>query len=188
MLKKCYRIYNATRATAIVSLLSAIILLCVVQIILRYFTSAELKPFAWGDEVVRLSSIWVSFLAASVGVRDSSHLSVEFFIEKYVPKRALLPVKRIATALVLVALALLVWYGISRTRANVPTMMQNLPISMAWFYAAIPVGSFCLFVDYLLIAIYGSHPFASASAAQETEKPAPPSAAVLLHKEGNGDA
>lgn len=159
MLKKVYRAYNGARAAAIVVLLTAIIVLCVVQIVLRYFTSATLKPFAWGDEVVRLSSIWVSFLAASIGVRDSSHLSVEFFIQKYIPGKAMHIVKRVATGFVLVVLALLVYYGISRTIANVPTMLQNLPISMAWFYLAIPVGSFCLLLDYMLILIYGQHPF-----------------------------
>jgi TRAP-type C4-dicarboxylate transport system permease small subunit len=186
MLKKSYRAYNAVRATAIVGLLSAIILLCVVQIILRYFTSSIIKPFAWGDEVVRLSSIWVSFLAASIGVRDSSHLSVDFFIEKLIPKTALKTVKRVATALVLVVLFLLVWYGISRTIANVPTMMQNLPISMAWFYAAIPVGSLFLLLDYLLIAIYGKHPFSSVS--KEEEIPLPPANPQPLQKEAAEDA
>ncbi len=171
MLKKCYRIYNSTRAGAIVALLSAIILLCVVQVILRYFTSSSLKPFAWGDEIVRLSSIWVSFLAASVGVRESSHLSVDFFMEKFVPKRALNIVKRIATVFVLVILGLLIRYGISRTIANVPTMLQNLPISMAWFYAAIPVGSLFLFFDYLLIAIYGKHPFGRNTQAEAAAVP-----------------
>ena len=61
MLTKGYRAYNAIRATAIVTLLSAIILLCVVQIILRYFTSAALKPFAWGDEVVRRAAFGSRF-------------------------------------------------------------------------------------------------------------------------------
>ena len=186
MLKKCYRIYNGARAATIVSLLSAIILLCVVQVVLRYFTSSSLKPFAWGDEVVRLSSIWVSFLAASIGVRDSSHLSVEFFIEKFVPKSAMHIVKRIATIFVLCILALLVWYGISRTLANVPTMMQNLPVSMAWFYAAIPTGSLFLFVDYLLIAIYGKHPFQKNAVGAKASSPS--ISAQANQKEANENA
>ncbi len=183
MLKKCYRVYNGARAVAIVTLLSSIILLCVVQIILRYFTSASIKPFAWGDEIVRLSSIWVSFLAASVGVRESSHLSVDYFMGKLVPKRALNIVKRVATVFVLVMLGLLVRYGISRTIANVPTMLQNLPISLAWFYAAIPTGSLLLFFDYLLIAIYGRHPFGHDRREAEAAVPPPFEAAP---PQGNG--
>lgn len=164
MLKKCYAVYNRTRAVAIVTLLSAIILLCIVQVVLRYFTSASLKPFAWGDEIVRLSSIWVSFLGASIGVRDSSHLSVTFFLEKYVPPKALNIVRRAATVVVLAVLTLLVVYGVKRTISNIPTMLQNVPMSMAWFYAAIPVGSLFLWFDYLLIVLYGKHPFAKGTA------------------------
>lgn len=159
VLRKFYNVYNRTRAAAIITLLSGIILLCIVQVVLRYFTSSALKPFAWGDEIVRLSSIWVSFLGASIGVRDSSHLSVSFFLEKYIPPRALNVVRRAATVIVLVVLTLLVVYGVKRTISNIPTMLQNVPMSMAWFYAAIPVGSLFLWFDYFLIVLYGKHPF-----------------------------
>ena len=170
MLKKCYKVLDNIRATAVVTLLGGIILLCIIQIILRYFTSASIKPFAWGDEVVRLTSIWTTFLAASIGVKESSHLSVDFFIEKFVPKHAIALVKRIAIIFVICVLGTLVWYGILRTKANIPAMMQNLPVSMAWFYAAIPVGCFFLLIDYTLIAIYGEHPFASKGSKKEKEE------------------
>ena len=157
---QCYRIYNRIRASALTALLSSIVLLCVVQIILRYFTSASIKPFAWGDEIVRLSSIWVSFLAASVGVRDSAHLSVEFFVEKLIPVKAQPLFKRAITVVTMLTLVLLVWFGVSRTIANIPTMLQNLPISMGIFYAAIPIGCLCMIFDYSLILIHGKHPYA----------------------------
>ena len=159
VLKKLYTIYDRMRAVTIISLLSGVVLLCIVQIVLRYFTSSALKPFAWGDEIVRLSSIWVFFLGASIGVRDSSHLSVTFFLEKYVPPKALRVVQKAAMAIVLVVLTLLVVYGVKRTVSNIPTMLQNVPMSMAWFYAAIPVGSLFLWFDYFLIILYGKHPF-----------------------------
>ena len=161
---KCYRIYDRTRAAVITALLGSIILLCVVQIILRYFTSAIIKPFAWGDEIVRLSSIWVAFLAASVGVRDSNHLSVDFFVNKFIPEKYLPLAKRITTVVSMITIMILVWFGISRTIANIPTMLQNLPISMGLFYAAIPVGGLCLLFDYSLILIHGSHPYAGGTA------------------------
>ena len=110
--------------------------------------------------MVRLSSIWVSFLAASVGVRESAHLNVEFFVEKLVPKKALPLARRITTVVTMATLAVIVWFGISRTIANIPTMLQNLPISMGLFYAAIPVGGLCLLFDYSLILIHGKHPYA----------------------------
>lgn len=71
---------------------------------------------------------------------------------------------------VLVCMALLVWFGIAQTSMNLDSTMQNLNISMALFYAAIPVGCAYLFFDYLLILIYGYHPYAS-SLMDRAEKP-----------------
>ncbi len=161
MLRKTYAVLNAVRATLIVAVFAWIIGLCFVQIVLRYFTPASLTPFAWGDEMIRLSSIWVIFLAASLGVRESSHLSVEYFINKLFSARRVAVVKRLAMLVVLAVLAALVWYGWQQTRLNFPSLLENLAMSRAWFYAAIPVGCLYLFIDYCLILVYGEHPFSS---------------------------
>ena len=41
------------------------------------------------------------------------------------------------------------------------SFLQNLPISNAWFYAAIPVGCAYLLYEYILILVFGKNPFAS---------------------------
>jgi TRAP-type C4-dicarboxylate transport system permease small subunit len=161
MLKKIYSALNAVRAVAIIAALSWMVILCLIQVILRYFTSADLRPFAWGDEIIRLTSIWVSFLAASLGVREGSHLSVEFFIKKFLPPRGIVVIKKIALGIVLVCMVLLVWHGTAQTKSNARSMLQNVSISIAWFYAAIPVGCAYLFLDYALILVFGQHPFAA---------------------------
>ena len=53
-------------------------------------------------------------------------------------------------------------------------------------YAAIPVGSLFLLLDYMLIAIYGKHPFSGVSKAEEI--PPPPAAPQPLAKEAGEDA
>lgn len=107
MLKKLYNMVDKARSWAIILLLSSVIILSLVQIVLRYFTSASLRPFAWGDEVIRLTAIWVAFLAASVGVKNESHLSVEFFLNKFLNPRQLVIAKKAATAIVILARPLL---------------------------------------------------------------------------------
>jgi TRAP-type C4-dicarboxylate transport system permease small subunit len=159
MLKKIYSALSGIRSIAIIAALSWMVILCLIQVILRYFTPAQLRPFPWGDEIIRLTSIWVSFLAASIGVREGSHLSVEFFINKIVPPRGIIFIKKIALGLVLVCMVMLVWHGTAQTKSNAQSMLQNVPISIAWFYAAIPAGCAFLFFEYLLILIYGKHPF-----------------------------
>ena len=150
MLKKLYNMVDKARSWAIILLLSSVIILSLVQIVLRYFTSASLRPFAWGDEVIRLTAIWVAFLAASVGVKNESHLSVEFFLNKFLNPRQLVIAKKAVTAIVILALAAVAKEGVTYTLNSRNAMLQNLPqVSIAWFYASIPVGCILLIIEYL---------------------------------------
>ena len=150
MLKKLYNMVDKARSWAIILLLSSVIILSLVQIVLRYFTSASLRPFAWGDEVIRHTAIWVAFLAASVGVKNESHLSVEFFLNKFLNPRQLVIAKKAATAIVILALAAVAKEGVTYTLNSRNAMLQNLPqVSIAWFYASIPVGCILLIIEYL---------------------------------------
>jgi TRAP-type C4-dicarboxylate transport system permease small subunit len=151
MLRKIYNFLDKARSWAIILLLSGIVILSLVQIVLRYFTSASLRPFAWGDEVVRLTAIWVAFLAASVGVKKESHLSVEFFLNKFLNPSQLIIAKKAATVVVILALTAVAKEGITYTLNSRGAMLQNLPnISIAWFYASIPVGCTLLIMEYLV--------------------------------------
>ncbi|MDR1251650.1 MAG: TRAP transporter small permease [Treponema sp.] len=167
MLKKIYSVINAIRGGAIIAALAGMVILCIIQIVLRYFTSASLRPFAWGDEVMRLTLIWIAFLAGSVGVRVGAHLNLDYFMDKLLTPRGRAILEKIILITALVSMALLIWYGIRQTYINKDQYLQNIHISIAWFYVAIPVGCFYIFIEYLLILIYGRHPFAESSADSE---------------------
>lgn len=49
MFEKIYKLLDRIRACTIIVLLGGVIILSLIQIVLRYFTSADLKPFAWGE-------------------------------------------------------------------------------------------------------------------------------------------
>ncbi|MDR3229960.1 MAG: TRAP transporter small permease [Synergistaceae bacterium] len=164
-MRRVYSFFSNLRALAIVTLSGGMVALCLVQVVLRYFTSTSIRPFAWGDELIRLTSIWVAFLAASLGVREGSHLSVEFFLNRLLPSTVIKVVKRAANLVVLVCMATIIWFGTKQTLLNMDSSLQNLNVSMGLFYAAIPVGCAYLFLDYLLILIYGHHPYAWGAAA-----------------------
>ncbi|MDF1616849.1 TRAP transporter small permease [Petrocella sp. FN5] len=135
------------------------LLLSLLQIFLRYFSFLGLRLFTWGDEIVRLSSIWVVFLAASLGVKEKAHLSVAFFLEKYLPKKLMVSVQNIASLIVIVTQVFLIYYGSRYALNAVGKTLQNIDMSIAWFYAAIPVGCFYLLMDYILILVYKEHPY-----------------------------
>ncbi|HHY81264.1 MAG TPA: TRAP transporter small permease [Clostridiales bacterium] len=162
-IRKVYNIIHKARITAIVLLLIVIIAICTMNVVLRYLVSKihvlGLKPYSWVDEIMRMLTIWVAFLAASLGAKEGSHVSLESIVKKYLPDNIANILRKTASIAVLVVLAVLIYFGISQTINARMSYLQNLPISNAWFYAAIPVGCFYLFIDYLLILIYGEHPF-----------------------------
>ncbi len=152
MLKKLYWGLDKIRSVAVISMLGYIVILSFIQIVLRYFTSADLKPFAWGDEIIRLMAIWVVFLAASIGVKQESHLSVQFFLDRFLSPGQMDIAKRCAIVVVVTALAAVTLAGTKHTLKNTTNMLQNLPgITIAWFYAAIPVGCLYLIMEYVIL-------------------------------------
>jgi len=155
MARKFYILFDRLRAAMMVSISSFTIVLCFIQIILRYFTFIAMRPFAWGDEVLRLSAIWVIFLGLSIGVREGAHFTVDLFLNKIKSEKARRAVDTAIDFIVMGILALLAYKGFSYTITNTMSSLQNIQISMAWFYASIPVG--CLFgiVEYLYKISFG---------------------------------
>ncbi len=153
MFSKLYFIFDKIRTLTVISLLSLVVLLCLVQVILRYFAPFDLNPFAWGDEIMRLTSIWVIFLASSCGARKGAHMTVDYFVDKYCKKGLRFIVKKLSLLLVLIILGAIVYYGSTYTYAMRKSMLQNVSMSMAWFYSAIPIGMGCLFFEYFLMFI-----------------------------------
>lgn len=161
-LRKVDRVLNAIRVGGLVFLMVACIGMCTMNILLRYVVRGipSLRPFPWVNELMQMGAVWIAFLAAGLGVKSNSHVSLESMTQKYLPEKIAKLLKKIAQLVVLAALLILIFFGIKVTISQAHSYLQNLRISNAWFYSAIPVGCFYLFYDYLLIFIFGEHPFA----------------------------
>ena len=149
MARKFYLLFDRIRTVMMVSVSAFTIILCFIQIILRYFTFLSMRPFAWGDEVLRLSAIWVIFLGLSIGVREGAHFTVDLFLNKIQSEKARHVADLSIDILVMAILTLLTYKGAVYTITNTMSSLQNIQISMAWFYASVPVG--CLFgiIEYV---------------------------------------
>ena len=160
-LRKVDNVLNKIRIMGLVLIMTACISMCTMNIILRYIVRGipSLRPFPWVNELMQMGAVWIAFLAAGLGVKSNSHISLESMTQKYLPEKVAKILKKIAQIVVLVALAILIFFGIKTTISQASSYLQNLRISNAWFYSAIPVGCVYLFYDYLLIFIFGEHPF-----------------------------
>ena len=140
-----------TRLTKIIltGFMSLMIILVFAQVVFRYFVG--LTPF-FIDEVSRGLLIWVSFLGASVALRASQHIGVEYFIGK-LPEKAKQPVKWVAQLSVMLFLLFFLYasfrYSLTQTGQNRAT----LPVSMSWFYLSLPMGAL-LMIFQLIFSLF----------------------------------
>lgn len=125
--------------------------------------SEDFEPFwgslEWTDEILRYINIWVVFLGAGLAVKHSEHLHVSFLAEKLFGDDRQELVRKIRLAIVILFLAVIAVAGVTKTVTVAGSQAQMVPISIGWFYLAIPVGCLLMVMDYLLILICGRHPF-----------------------------
>jgi len=147
-----YKVIDVTRKTAIVVLFAFIVVSMGLQILLR--------RLEWTDEILRYLNIWVIFLGAGVAVQKSEHLHVGFVADKIGGPRGQHILRLVRLGVIIAGLLIVAVAGALKTASQVSVQTQMAPISIAWFYLAIPVGCILMAIDYLLIMLYGRHPFA----------------------------
>ncbi len=134
---------------AVMVLMAVATTLVSVSVILRYlfFTGID-----WSEEATRYVMIWMGFLGTSLALRKGAHAGVEIL-------RAVLPlaIRRVVTGIAVASM--LFFFGVVLYQGSVlVTQVADkesvvIPMSMAWFYLAIPVGMSLMFVQMLPIAI-----------------------------------
>jgi TRAP-type transport system small permease protein len=150
-----YRWIDVIRRTVIVIFFTFIVVSCFAEVIYRYIFSSS---FGWVEEILRYLNIWIVLLAASIAAKRNEHLAVNYFIDILPPRYR----KRVLQGVYLtifVFLAVFIFYGTKKAILNLSQNILALPISIAWFYLAIPVGSFLMLIEYMLIFIHEKAPF-----------------------------
>jgi TRAP-type C4-dicarboxylate transport system permease small subunit len=152
-----YKVLNFLRNILIVLIFSFIILAGAWAIFLRYMPN--MKGLSWVDEVLRYLNIWVVFLGASVAVKQGSHLSVDFFLRKLFSAKWVTIMRKLTLIVIIGCLCILIYASTKKVLGSLNVVIQAAPVSIAVFYLAIPVGCLFMVIDYLLILIFGEHPF-----------------------------
>lgn len=157
-----YKVIDLIRKVAVIVLFTFIIVSMGLQILLRNLD--------WTDEILRYINIWVVFLGAGLAVKHSEHLQVVFFADKIFggKGRNILHIAR--HVIVILFLVVIAIAGIMKTIKAAALQAQMVPISISWFYLAIPVGCALMVMDYILILLCGKHPFVNDSATKEASE------------------
>ncbi|OHD79985.1 MAG: hypothetical protein A3J97_14870 [Spirochaetes bacterium RIFOXYC1_FULL_54_7] len=159
-LQKTYFVIDRLRMVVLIAIFVFIVSIGTLQIFMRY--TPGINALSWVDEIMRYLNIWLVLLASSIGVKHGAHLRMDYFLNKLVPAKVVKVVRLLTELAVILALFVLIYYGVIRTLDNLKTVIQALPLSIAWFYTAIPVGSLLMLMEFMLIFINGgSHPYYS---------------------------
>jgi len=121
--------------------------LALYQVITRFAFGA---PSTWSEVITRSAMVWSVFLGVAVAFRHGAMISVDV-IQNALPPRLGIGVYLFANVGSLIFFSVLLWQGYLMTLRVIPQSLSALDISIAWVYAALPVGS-----GFILIAVAAS--------------------------------
>jgi TRAP-type C4-dicarboxylate transport system permease small subunit len=117
------------------------------QIICRYVFKT---PLSWSEELARYLFMWTTFLGASVGLRYNSlpniTLGLKLFPQKIRPYLYL-----VTHALGILFCYHFVVYGTDLVLQVIPDKSPGLDFTIAWAYAALPLGGLFMFIHSLFL-------------------------------------
>ncbi len=123
-------------------LASALFLIVVVAVIARYGFG---QAVSWTEEVPRYLLIWISFLAAAVGVLQRDHVGFDVLFNA-LPK----PLRRVlgvALSAMIFGFGWIVFrYGITFTEDFGSDLMETIPFTNYWYYPVMPISGFLMLV------------------------------------------
>ena len=146
---------NTIVEAIVAALMLALVLDVWLGVVDRYFFHWQLP---WPETLARYLMIWAAMLAVSSGIARRDHIGLTAFIMvlPFPLRRAML----IAMDVLALALFLYVaWYGIAFTQSGAPRQAMIFGVSLAPFYAAIPVAASLSSLQLTLVLIrdLGAH-------------------------------
>jgi TRAP-type C4-dicarboxylate transport system permease small subunit len=131
-------IHPVTRALEMVCglLLAAMAVLLFIQVTARYLLNS---PPEWTEELARIVFVYVTYIGAAVAIARQAHLKIDLLPMALPPKaRSILRICWLVAAIAFLAVVLYQSEILVTRLSHQP--LTALPLSKAWFFAAVPVG------------------------------------------------
>ncbi|GAI31858.1 unnamed protein product [marine sediment metagenome] len=133
------------------SIISITIMLFIIflQVIFRYVFHSSLT---FSEELARYLFVWTVFLCSAVVARDNGHIIVGVLTERLKGKKAKY-VKSAAYISTMIFVVILFYQGLRMMKLSSFQHSPALGISMSWVYLAIPVATFVMFCNILILLV-----------------------------------
>jgi len=104
------------------------------------------NPINWMVDISLFLFAWVSFMGADVGIRHNRIINVDFLTSKF-PMKYQRMIAIIWSVVIILFLAILIYYGTRLSLGNLKRQFQNIPLS--YFYVTIskPVCAFLMIIS-----------------------------------------
>lgn len=106
------------------------------QVVFRYLLDS---PLIWSEELVRYLLVWVSMIGAAGALRIRSHFSLTTFVA-HLHSSAAATVSLLVDLAVAIFAAVVLVQGIHMTTFGFSEQAVSFPLSMGWFYLAVPAA------------------------------------------------
>ena len=140
LIRQLENILGKLETLTVTVLLSLMILIAFGQVILRNVFN---EGILWGDIFIRQLVLWVGFLGASLAVRDSKHISIDF-LPYFLPKaweKLIQFIVNITAGVISGFLALAAVRFVQFEMEGSATLFLNIPV---WIFQIILPYSFCV--------------------------------------------
>lgn len=126
-----------TMRWVLIFLMTTLTFLVCIQVLFRYVFG---NPLSWSEELARYLFVWLTFLGAAVGLRKKIHIGVDFLTMLLTP-RVRKYLQMIVSVLLLIFLAVVIYYGFEAVEVTMNQPSPALAIPMGYVYASLPVAA-----------------------------------------------
>lgn len=146
---KVFNIISKSFEIFLVAIVALQAILLMAGVFFRYLFDS---PIEWGDEIVRYSLIWMTFVGAAMATKENQHIQVDV-IDLVLPALGKKILSWFVDAVVIAFMVFMIYYGIRMTDFQRGTYGETLSwFSYAYVYVSIPIGA--LFMIIFTISKY----------------------------------
>lgn len=138
-------IINKAEDVCLVVMFFGMVAVIFLQIIMRYVFNDSLT---WSEELGKFIFVWISWLGISIGQRRNEHIKITMLTDK-LPPRAQKITAVLADVILILILAVTIYYGILLVQTQQRVPYAGIKISTSWGYLSLVLG--CGFMALRLV-------------------------------------
>ena len=166
LLSRLDRIGRFAENTALVTLLSAMILLAVGQIVMR---EAFSTGFVWADELLKLMVLWLAMIGSVAASRDNRHIRIDA-LSHILPKQAIKFTRILVDAFAVAVCAVIAWHSYQYLLLEIEFEDKVLIDTPAWIaHLIVPLGFALVAYRFAVSIAWQMYRFATGDEGEDVE-------------------